>query len=502
MTIKIKLYILCFGLFALRLLSAEDEHVIVLNVDNFDSVVSQGDVVVEFHAPGCGHCQKVAPEYEKAAQKLKEKGSSIILANLDASIEEHKPIAQKYGIMRFPTFKLFKKGSSIDAPEEFDGPRDAEGLVKTLKKAFGPPSVYFSDMEDLKKFAYSDDVTVVGFFTGEDSKAFQTYVKVAKNFTEDIIEILHTFRPDVASSCGKNSKGCEGQFLTVHNSRKKEQANYEGAFEEEPVYRWIARMMSPPLIEYDGEDYQAQKNLGRVLERPEPRLIGYSLKSIKDTSAFKKALVKADAADDSFNVIYIDANKNKKAAEYFDLTDEDYPAIVIHEHSVATKYIKKNCLPSDVSNFVAQWKAGELTESLKSEEIPADNAGPVKVVVAKEYRSFINAGKNAFVEFYDPENEYCKELEPVFEDLGKHYQKQEDIVIAKMDAIANDVPDPRFKIRGYPILKYFSKDGDILDFVGDTTLSGFIDFINKALVVEQKETTSTQDKTNEQKDEL
>lgn len=52
---------------------------------------------------------------------------------------------------------------------------------------------------------------------------------------------------------------------------------------------------------------------------------------------------------------------------------------------------------------------------------------------------------------------HCKELTPIWEQLGEKYADHEDIVIAKMDATANEVES--LDIRGFPTLKYFPAGG-------------------------------------------
>eukprot|EP00210_Caulerpa_lentillifera_P005585 g5342.t1 len=500
MTLRLKFCLLCFVSVALRLSFAEDEHVVVLNKDNFDSVIQQGNAVVEFYAPWCGHCKKLAPEYEKAAKKLKEQGSSVTLANCDTTKEENKPLMKKYGVTGFPTLKLFRNGS-IDDPEDYEGPRDAEGIVKALNKAFGPPSTYFDKKEDLKKFDDSKDMTMVGIFTGEDSKAFQVYLKVCEKLRKEMIEIGHTFKPEIVPLCEGDSEECKGPFLAILNSPEVNLTKYEGPFEEELVYKWVTKTITPRLLELDQARPRVMKLFQEAFKKPEPRLIGYSIEARADTPAFKEALIKADESDDSFNVLYIDPKNNEKAAAFFGLKEGDYPAVVLHEHSVEKKYIKKNCLPSDVPGFIAKWKAGELTASVKSEEIPKDNSGPVKVVVAKEYNSFMDSGKDIFIEFYAPWCGHCKKLAPIYEDLGKHYQEREDIDIAKMDATVNDIPDPRVKVKGFPTLKYFKKDGEILDYTGDRSLKDLINFVDKALGIAPKDPMPEKDSAEETKDE-
>jgi thioredoxin-like negative regulator of GroEL len=53
-----------------------------------------------------GHCKTLAPEYAKAAQKLRENDPPYYLAKVDAT--EQKGIAEKFAVKGFPTLYFFK----------------------------------------------------------------------------------------------------------------------------------------------------------------------------------------------------------------------------------------------------------------------------------------------------------------------------------------------------------------------------------------------------------
>eukprot|EP00898_Chlorokybus_atmophyticus_P008147 jgi/Chlat1/8333/Chrsp8S08092 len=92
-----------------------DEAVVKLDGGNFESLVVQSDDL-------CGHCKKLAPEWAKAAKKLKGK---VKLGAVDCDVEVD--LARKYGVQGFPTIKLF--GVDKRRPEDYNEARTASAII-------------------------------------------------------------------------------------------------------------------------------------------------------------------------------------------------------------------------------------------------------------------------------------------------------------------------------------------------------------------------------------
>ncbi|KAL3538253.1 hypothetical protein ACH5RR_001619 [Cinchona calisaya] len=103
-----------------------DDNVVVLTEENFEKEVGQDrGALVEFYAPWCGHCKKLAPEYEKLGASFK-KAKSVLIGKVDC--DEHKSICSKYGVSGYPTIQWFPKGSL--EPKKYEGARSAEALAE------------------------------------------------------------------------------------------------------------------------------------------------------------------------------------------------------------------------------------------------------------------------------------------------------------------------------------------------------------------------------------
>ena len=84
--------------------------VIELTDQNFEEEISKHDLIlVEFFAPWCGHCKKLAPEYASAAIKLQSSSPPIPLAHVEC-IELGTRVCEEQGIQGFPTLKIFRNG--------------------------------------------------------------------------------------------------------------------------------------------------------------------------------------------------------------------------------------------------------------------------------------------------------------------------------------------------------------------------------------------------------
>jgi protein disulfide-isomerase-like protein len=106
--------------------------VVHLTSTNFEPALKEEkSVLIMFYAPWCGHCSRMKPLYEKAAEQMKTKNIPGVLAALDATKEPD--IANKFGVKGYPSVKYFSMGEF-----KFDvNVRDTEKILEFMKNPSG-----------------------------------------------------------------------------------------------------------------------------------------------------------------------------------------------------------------------------------------------------------------------------------------------------------------------------------------------------------------------------
>ncbi len=79
--------------------------------NDFEQEILKSDkpTLVDFWAPWCGPCQRIAPIIEELASEYKDK---VKVAKIN--VDESRKIATDLGVMSIPTLMLFKGGEMVD----------------------------------------------------------------------------------------------------------------------------------------------------------------------------------------------------------------------------------------------------------------------------------------------------------------------------------------------------------------------------------------------------
>jgi protein disulfide isomerase family A protein 3 len=420
-----------------------DGDVYVLTKDNFNSFVDAEDTsLVEFYAPWCGHCKNLAPEYAKAATTLKKNDPPIKIAKVDATVEPD--LASRFGVTGYPTLKVFRRGS----PTDYKGPRDASGIISYMQKQAAPSVTVFKSVANVEKFT-QDDAAVV-YFGDTSNKLYKTFEQTGSkqrdNFrfgTSNADDVLEKYK-------------YKDQIVLLQAKRYSQspletsEVPFKGDTESELVSFIQSNIL--PLV---GEIHADNQNLYSLKNLPVVKIytdIDWKLNNKGLNYLLNR--VRKVGKDYSDKLSFAIANRQKFQREMDDFGLKGENPFAIHDLKKNHKFPASSPFsPENLKQLVDDYLAGKLEPYVKSEPVPESQPedGPV-VVVGKNFEQIVmDPTKDVLLEAYAPWCGHCKNLEPKYKELAQKMKKYDSIVIAKVDATANDLPSS-FNVRGFPTI--------------------------------------------------
>jgi len=163
-----------------------------LTGDNYDGLVAGKTVFLKFYAPWCGHCKKIAPDWEKLEKEWD--GHAVGFVGSVDCAGDGKSVCDSNGIQGFPTLKW----GDPSALEDYQGGRTFSDMNTWAKENLKPVC-------SVSNIALCDDEkkALIAKYQAMDSAALKAEVDTAEG-------AIAKAEKDFQEEVGKLQKAYEG----------------------------------------------------------------------------------------------------------------------------------------------------------------------------------------------------------------------------------------------------------------------------------------------------
>ncbi|XP_046523437.1 protein disulfide-isomerase A2 [Equus quagga] len=431
-------------------------------------------LLVEFYAPWCGPCKVLAPEYSKAAALLAAELATARLAKVDGHAEPE--LTEEFSVTEYPTLKFFRDGDRLH-PEEYTGPREAEGIAEWLRRRVGSSATRLENEEGARALIDTQDVVVIGFFQDlqdEDAAAFLALAQDALDMTFGL-----TDQPELFQKFGL-TKDTVVLFKKFDEGRADFPVDEELGLDQGDLSRFLLTHSMHLVTEFNSQT--SPKIFAAKIPNHLLLFINQTLAPHQELLAGFGEAAPPFRGQVLFVVVDVGAD-NDHVLRYFGLGAEKAPTLRFIDMDTTKKYAPaagELVTAAAITAFCHAVLSGQVKPYHLSQEVPPDwDQRPLKTLVGKNFEQVaFDETKNVFIKFYAPWCPHCKEMAPAWEALAEKYKDHEDIVIAELDATANELE--AFAVHSFPTLKYFpaGPGRKVIDYKSTRDLETFSKFLD------------------------
>ncbi|KAJ0962901.1 hypothetical protein J5N97_028023 [Dioscorea zingiberensis] len=480
-------------------LSRAQRIVLELTNENVQRVIDGNELVLLLgYAPWCPRSAELMPRFAEAATVLREMGSKVVMAKLDA--DRHAKAASSLGIKGFPTLLLFVNGSA----QSYTGGFTGEEIVIWTRKKTGAPVLRLTSIAEAEEFLQSHQIFVIGFFDHFEFTTeyliylfsrgveYEEFLKAATTDNEiqfveaNAFNIAKVLFPDI---------GAEKQFIGLVKNESEKFEKFKVC--EGRILQFVDYNKFPLLTTL------TELNSARVYSSPIKTQI-FIFAEAGDIEQLRLSLQDvARKFKSKIMFVYVDSAEDNLAKPFLTLLglESDHPIVAAFDNRDGSKYVLETDLtPQNLEEFCSGLLHGTLSQYYKSEPKP-DVSGLIEKVVSKTFdSSVLESSENVFLEVYTPWCIDCDATSKQIEKLAKHFEGVDNLKFGRYDASLNE--NPNLQINNYPTLLFYPA-GDKFNPIKlskKSSLKELVSFINEKVKIEDGRGAMTVDQ--EKKDEL
>ncbi|KAM6971871.1 protein disulfide-isomerase [Aplochiton taeniatus] len=454
----------------------EKDGVLQLKKGNFNRALRRHkQLLVHFYAPLSGDGQRVLAAFRGVAPEQRE--SEVTLGVVDISKE--KELAKELNATGPPAVRLFLFGDKHN-PIPCPDPRSTATILTWLKRRAGPSAEVITDLSQLDD---SEQLLVLGVFQDLDQGAVQVFYAAAVNLPD--IHFAVTQNQTISRKYGVTQEA----VLLLRQSTLIQVHEMSSQTSEKELITFISVYQMDLVTEYNG------KTAGEILSS---LVLNHAIlfvnKSAEDFQQLHAAFYNAAETFRGqilFVFVNVDEPRNGRMMEYFHVREPEAPLVrLVNLTDHVTYHLPSDTLDTDtVTGFCHTYLEGKAKPKMQS-EVPTESwdKQPVKELVGQNLEKVVfNPETTSFVLFYLPYSQKSRSLFSLWEELAQAFLDREDVVIARIDASANDINLPLLK--PYPVLRLFPAlyAERMLTYSGKRNVKNLVEFVEQEMKKAKKE---------------
>lgn len=427
-----------------QVLSRAQRIVVELNTENWKKVTEGNEfVLVLGYAPWCPRSAELMPQFAEAATLLKELKCPILMAKLDA--DRYPKAAAALEIKGFPTLLFFFNGTA----QAYTGGFSAQDIVVWARKKTGAPVMRINTVNEAEEFLKKYQTFVLGMFKKFEGSDYEEFVKTAAADNE--IQFVETSNFEVAKVLYPDIKSTD-HFLGIVKSEPDRYTRYEETFKMDKILQFLNYNKFPlvtKLTDINSASVHSSPIKLQVYVFAKADDLKSLLEPLEDIARKFKGKIMFTAVD------IADEDLAKPFLTLFGLEESKNTVVTAFDNKAISKFLLESDLtPSNIEEFCSRLLHGTLTPYLKSQPIPDNTNANVQIVVGKTFDDLVlNSHKDVLLEVYTPWCVTCETTSKQIEKLAKHFKGLDNLVIAKIDASANE--HPKLQVEEYPTLLFY-----------------------------------------------